>query len=186
MKLIVGLGNPGRKYTKNRHNLGFIAVDQLSQTYQIPLDQKKFKAIFGKGSIEGCPVILAQPQTYMNLSGEAVVSLANYFKIEIEDIIVIVDDLNLDFGRIRIRKKGSDGGHNGLKSINEHLGNTNYPRIRLGIGLPQYEGDVSNFVLSNFTEEEQKEMDNFIGTVKESIITAITVSIDKAMNQFNS
>jgi len=186
MKLIVGLGNPGREYENHRHNLGFKVIDSLAKEYNIDICHKKFKAIYGKGNIKNDSIVLVKPLTYMNLSGESVIGLSNFFKISIEDILVIADDLNIDFGRIRIRKDGSDGGHNGLKSIISCLGSKSFPRIRLGIGLPKHSGDVSNYVLSQFNDEEKKELDTFINKAKDAIVCVITDSIEKGMNQYNS
>ncbi len=186
MKLLVGLGNPGKKYQRDRHNLGFMVIDKLADSYNITVNLKKFKALYGKGTIEGENVILCQPQTYMNLSGQAIVSLAGYYKIDYDDILVIVDDLNLSLGRIRIRKNGSDGGHNGLKSIIQCLATNNFPRIRLGIGLPEEHGGVSQHVLSRFHDNEQKELNHVLDRAKDAVVTIITDSVDKGMNLFNS
>ena len=186
MKMIAGLGNPGKKYENQRHNLGFMVIDSIADSHQIDINEKKFKADFGKGSLNGESVILVKPQTFMNLSGEAINQLARYFKIDVEDVIVIADDLNIDFGRIRIRKKGSDGGHNGLKSISQCLGSQEFPRVRVGIGLPKEAYDVSNFVLSQFKAEEKEELDKLVKRSAEATVTIVTQSIDEGMQQFNS
>ena len=186
MKLIAGLGNPGKKYEKHRHNLGFLVIDCLAEYCNIALNDKKFKALYGTGKINDNPIILVKPMTYMNLSGEAIIQLANYYKINILDVIIICDDLNIDFGRIRIRKNGSDGGHNGLKSIIECFGSQDFPRMRLGIGSPNTYQDVSDFVLTNFSQNEQNELHNFIEKAKNAVITIVSESLQKGMNQFNS
>ena len=134
MILIVGLGNPGKEYANTRHNIGFRVIERLSEIHNIPLNQKKHKAILGSGYIEGQKVVLAQPQTYMNLSGESVREIADFYKIEPEDMIIIFDDISLDVGQLRLRKKGSAGGHNGIKSIIAHLNSQDFPRIKVGVG----------------------------------------------------
>ena len=137
MKLIVGLGNPGKKYERNRHNIGFMAIDRYAKSRGIPLDIKKKKAVYGRGITDGRDIILLKPQTFMNLSGEAVLYLASFLKITTPDITVILDDTELPFGQIRIRKSGGTGGHNGVKSLINSLKSENFPRIRFGIGRPQ-------------------------------------------------
>ncbi len=166
MKLIVGLGNPGEKYKNTRHNLGFMVVDELANQlnlkfkYNINFKAEIVEALFGDEK-----VIIAKPLTYMNLSGEAVLKIVNYYKVDIDDMIVVVDDLALDVGRIRLREFGSDGGHNGLKNIDKHLSNAKYKRIRIGIGqsnLPE----VDHYVLGNFSKSEEK-------LIKESILDTV-------------
>jgi len=154
MKLIVGLGNPGKQYEDTRHNIGFKVIDELSNKWNIPLNESKFKGLFGKGIVNGQKVILLKPMTYMNLSGESVVPLMDYFDINEEDLIVIYDELDLPVGKIRLRYKGSAGGHNGLKSIISHLGTQEFNRIRIGIGRPQNATPIVNYVLGNFSKEE--------------------------------
>ncbi len=186
MKLIVGLGNPGKKYDNQRHNLGFMVIDRLAKSLSIDISDNKFKAEYGKASLEGESVVLAKPMTYMNLSGHAVQGLASFYKIEFSEILIVCDDFNLDFGRIRIREKGSDGGHNGLKSVMACLGSQDFPRLRLGVGLPKGSGDISNYVLSQFGGQERKDLDPFIERSKDAILSIITDSIRSAMNQYNS
>ena len=186
MKLIVGLGNPGKKYETQRHNLGFMVVDRLAEEYGISLNLSKCKSLYGKGNIDGVTSLLVKPQTYMNLSGEAVVCLKQFYKVELEDILVLSDDLNIDFTRIRIRKNGSDGGHNGLKSISQCLGGNNYARMRLGIGLPGEGSDVSNYVLSQFRKDEMDTLNDFIEQAAKAVVSIITHSIEKGMNEYNS
>ncbi len=186
MKLIVGLGNPGKKYSNQRHNLGFMVIDRLAESLNTDISNNKFKADYEKTSLGGESVILAKPMTYMNLSGHAVQGLASFYKVEFSEILIVCDDLNIDFGRIRIRKKGSDGGHNGLKSIITCLGSQNFPRLRLGVGLPNGSGDVSNYVLSQFGGQDKKDLDSFIERAKDAVLGFITDSIQSAMNQYNS
>ena len=185
MKLIVGLGNPTPQYEKTRHNVGFEVIDHLVEEYGIALDTAKHKGVYGKGRIEGQQVILLKPMTYMNLSGESVVQVANYFKILPEDIIVIYDDINLDVGRLRIREKGSAGGHNGIKNIIAQLGTEEFPRIRVGVGMKPPRMDLADYVLSRFGKDEQELME--MGYEKACKATALMVQdeIAQAMNQYN-
>ncbi len=185
MKLIVGLGNPTAKYDRTRHNVGFEVIDQLSKEYNISVDTAKHKGLYGKGRIEGQTVILLKPMTYMNLSGESVVAVANYFKIEAEDIIVIYDDINLDVGRLRIREKGSAGGHNGIKNIITHLGTDAFPRIRVGVGMKPPKMDLADYVLSHFTKEEQIAMESGYDKACKALSLMVMDDIPKAMNDYN-
>lgn len=185
MYIIVGLGNPTKTYDGTRHNIGFAVVDQIAADLGISVDEKKHKAKFGKGRISGEKVILAKPQTYMNLSGESVRALMDYYKISTEELIIIYDDTSLHTGQIRIRKKGSAGGHNGIKSIISCLGTTEFPRIKVGIGSKPHGWDLADYVLSKFKEEEKD-------VIKEAVISAgdaaraiIADGINEAMNQYN-
>ena len=146
MYIIVGLGNPSREYEATRHNIGFDAITRISDNYNIPLNMKKHKAICGSGFIEGQKVIIAQPQTYMNLSGESVRELSDFYKVPAENIIIIYDDISLDVGQLRVRPKGSAGGHNGIKSIINHLGTQEFPRIRVGVGNKPEGWDLADFL----------------------------------------
>lgn len=154
MKIIAGLGNPGLKYAGTRHNVGFSVIDELAEKYNISLDAKKHKAVFGKGIMEGEKVILAMPQTYMNLSGESVRELLDYYKCSADDLIVIYDDIDLAVGKLRIREKGSAGGHNGMKNIISHIGNEAFVRIRVGVGEKPKGMDLADYVLSRFKKDE--------------------------------
>lgn len=185
MKLIVGLGNPTPQYAKTRHNVGFEVIDILADQYNIAVDAAKYKGLYGKGKIQGQSVILLKPMTYMNLSGESVVAAANYYKILPEDIIVIYDDINLDVGRLRIREKGSAGGHNGIKNIIAHLGTDEFPRIRIGVGMKPPKMDLADYVLSRFSEDEQVQM--ALGYEKACKAAGLMVMDDmaKAMNDYN-
>ncbi|MDE5863380.1 MAG: aminoacyl-tRNA hydrolase [Lachnospiraceae bacterium] len=185
MKLIVGLGNPTVKYDKTRHNVGFEVIDRLVDKYNIPLDVSKHKGIYGKGKIEGLTVILLKPMTYMNLSGESIREVANYYKILPEDIIVIYDDINLDVGRLRIREKGSAGGHNGIKNIISQLGTEEFPRIRIGVGMKPPKMELVDYVLSRFSQEEQSLMDQGYERACEALKLLLADDIPAAMNQFN-
>lgn len=187
MKLIVGLGNPGKKYENNRHNVGFMAVDRYARSHGIPLDIKKRKAVFGRGTLDGHDIILLKPQTFMNLSGEAVLYLASFLKITTPNITVIVDDTELPFGQIRIRRSGGSGGHNGVKSLIFSLKSENFPRVRFGIGRPpaMEEKDLCDYVLEDFTEKERKLLDSELNKVVEALDIIICGSISDAMNKFN-
>ncbi|MDD5950109.1 MAG: aminoacyl-tRNA hydrolase [Lachnospiraceae bacterium] len=185
MKLIVGLGNPGIEYVGTRHNVGFETIDRMAEACSIELNQHKHKGVTGQGIIAGEKVILAKPMTYMNNSGECVGAIARFYKLAPEDIIVIYDDINLDVGQLRIREKGSAGGHNGIKSIIAHLGSENFPRIRIGVGMKKSGQDLANHVLSKFPKDQQEGvaegMDNAVSAAK----LMVTGQVQKAMNQYN-
>lgn len=185
MKLIVGLGNPTPQYAKTRHNVGFEVIDLIAQTYNISVDIAKHKGLYGKGRIDGETVILLKPMTYMNLSGESVILVANYFKITSEDIIVIYDDINLDVGRLRIREKGSAGGHNGIKNIIAHLGTDVFPRIRVGVGMKPPRMDLADYVTSRFSKEEQPYMEEGFEKACAAAKLMVTDEVAKAMNNYN-
>ena len=185
MILVAGLGNPGREYENTRHNVGFEVIDRMAYEYKIGLDTMKHKGVYGKGRIDGQTVILLKPMTYMNLSGESVAAVASYYKVEPCDIIVIYDDINLDVGRLRIRGKGSAGGHNGIKSIIAHLHTEEFPRVRLGVGMKPPKMDLADYVLSHFSEDDMEKMDE--GYVKAVKAAALLVDdeLEKAMNEYN-
>lgn len=185
MKLIVGLGNPTSKYEGTRHNVGFEVIDCLAAKYGVMLDTIKHKGMYGKGVIEGYQVILLKPMTYMNLSGESVMEVANYYKIAPEDIIVIYDDINLDVGRLRIRKKGSAGGHNGIKNIILHLKTEEFPRIRVGVGMKPSRMDLADYVLSRFSEDELQQMNIGYEKACEVVVLLLQNNPEKAMNDYN-
>lgn len=185
MYIIVGLGNPTREYQATRHNVGWDAITRLSDDYRIPLDLKKHKALCGKGMIEGEKVVLAQPLTYMNLSGESVRELMDFYKVTPEEILVIYDDISLDVGQLRIRKQGSAGGHNGIKSIIAHLGTDAFPRIKVGVGDKPKGWDLADYVLSRFKEEEQPAIREALKDTSDACRMIITSGIDAAMNQYN-
>ena len=187
MFLIVGLGNPGKQYEHTRHNIGFDVMDALAEKYNISISEKKHKALCGKGVINGVKVVLAKPQTYMNLSGESVAELVNYYKMDPEEeMIVIYDDISLAPGNLRIRKKGSAGGHNGIKNIIAMTGTQNFLRIKVGVGEKPKGWDLADYVLGHFPAEERKVMDEAAKTAAEAIRMIITENADAAMNHFNS
>lgn len=186
MYLIVGLGNPECDYSKTRHNMGFNVINRLSDKYEIDVNNKKFKALFGKGIIEGEKVILVKPQTYMNLSGESVLEFKNFFKIEENKLLVIYDDFDTEPGKIRIRKFGSAGTHNGMKSIVNILKTEKFPRIRIGIGRPKDEKlDIITYVIGYVSEEDMKILDEGVIKGAEAISDIIKNGIDSAMNKYN-
>lgn len=185
MYLIVGLGNPGKKYELTRHNIGFETVDLLSKRLDIPVNKTKFKALIGEGRIGTERVVLAKPQTFMNLSGEAVVAMMNFYGVDPEHLIVIYDDIDTAPGKIRIRKKGSGGSHNGMKNIIFLLKKDDFPRVRIGIGK-QVHGDLADYVLSRFSKEEIPVMGEAIDKAAESVLVMIEKTVDEAMNQFNA
>ena len=185
MKIIVGLGNPGAQYAGTRHNTGFAVIYELSDSYDIRVDTKKHKAIIGKGMIAGEKVILAMPQTFMNLSGESVRELLDYYKCDTSDLIVIYDDISLDVGKLRVRKKGSAGGHNGIKNIIAHLGTQEFDRIKVGVGEKPAKMGLADYVLGRFSKEEQPVIREGAALAAKAVETIISEGTDSAMNKFN-
>ncbi len=186
MYIIAGLGNLGKEYDNTRHNIGFAAIDYIAETYGISVDDKKFKAKIGKGMIEGEKVILLKPQTYMNLSGESIRLALDFFKVdEKTELLVLFDDISLDVGQLRIRKKGSAGGHNGLKNIISHLGHDSFQRIKIGVGEKPKGYDLADYVLGHFSKDEMKRMDETVIQVNQAVKSIVTDGIENAMNQFN-
>lgn len=186
MYCIVGLGNPGLKYENTRHNAGFLTIDYLANKFGIDVKKSKFKSLYGQGVISGQKVMLVKPQTYMNNSGEAVREIINFYKFDIDKLIVIYDDIDIEFGTIRIRKKGSAGTHNGMKSIIYQIQDDKFPRIKIAVGKKPEYMDLANFVLSGFTEKEAEVIREEIKLAADSIETMIESSIDMSMNKFNS
>ncbi|HJA44282.1 aminoacyl-tRNA hydrolase [Lachnoclostridium sp. An118] len=186
MYIIAGLGNPGQPYEGTRHNAGFDVIDVLAREYNISVDYRKNRALIGKGIIEGRKVILAKPQTYMNLSGESIRGLVDYYKADEEsELIVIYDDVSLDPGQIRIRKKGSAGGHNGIKSIIAHLGTEVFPRVKVGVGQKPRQYDLADYVLGHFSGEERERMAEGYRHAAEAVKYMVTDRVDEAMNEYN-
>ena len=186
MFLIVGLGNPENEYANTRHNMGFDTINKLAKQYTIEINKHKFKGIYGTGMTENEKVILLKPQTYMNLSGESVIEAIQFYKIDLEDIIVIYDDMDVEPGKIKIRKKGGAGSHNGMKSVIQNLHSEEFTRIRVGIGTPENKEARIQYVIGNISSEEDKEKLNE-GTekAKEAIIEIMKNGVDSAMNQYN-
>lgn len=183
MKLFVGLGNPGKKYEHTRHNMGFDAIDLFSEIAQIDIDKESFKGLVGRGKVFDEDVFLLKPQTYMNLSGESVREIVSYFKIPIEDVYVIFDDMALSPGKIRLRPSGSSGGHKGMQNIIEQLGTDKIKRIRIGIGEPTY--DTIDYVLSKPSKEERALIDEAIVSASNAIKDILKDNFDKAMTKYN-
>lgn len=186
MFLIIGLGNPTEKYAHTRHNAGFEVIEVLSKRHDIKVNRAEHKALVGKGVIEGQKVMLVMPQTYMNNSGEAAIELSNYYGVEPEEVIVISDDVTLDCGQLRVRKKGSAGGHNGLKSIIEWLDSQNFPRVRVGVGKLAPGHDLIAHVLGHYSSEDQKLMEAAYDRAADAIECILTSDVEAAMNKFNA
>ena len=187
MFLIVGLGNPGKQYEHTRHNIGFDVMDALAEKYNISISEKKHKALCGKGVINGVKVVLAKPQTYMNLSGESVAELVNYYKMDPEEeMIVIYDDISLAPGNLRIRKKGSAGGHNGIKNIIAMTGTQNFKRIKVGVGEKPKGWDLADYVLGRFPDEDRKKVNDAIEDAIGAVSMILRGETDQAMNCYNA
>ena len=185
MFLIVGLGNPGNMYMHTRHNLGFICLDKLAEQYRIEIKKEKFDGICGEGMIENEKVILLKPQTYMNLSGESIIQFVNFYKLDLNNIIVIYDDIDIEIGKFKIRKKGSGGTHNGMKSVIANLKSQDFARIRVGAGKPEENMDLATFVLKTLNEEEINTFGKVSDNVADAIKIIISKDIDAAMNKYN-
>lgn len=183
--IIAGLGNPGNRYDNTRHNVGFEAVDLLAHKYSISINRLKFKALSGEGTIGGKRVMLVKPQTFMNLSGEALREIMEWYKLPIDRLLVIYDDIDLDMGKIRVRGKGSSGTHNGMKSIIYQLQNDGFPRVRIGIGKPPVGWDLADFVLSKFGPESRKIMNESIDKACGAVATFLSQDLNSAMNIYN-
>ena len=186
MYIIAGLGNPTLQYEGTRHNVGFDVIDTLADRYNISVDTRKSRALIGKGMIEGHKVILAKPQTFMNLSGESIRSLADYYKVDVEtELLVIYDDVSLDVGQLRIRKKGSAGGHNGIKNMILNLGTDVFPRIKVGVGEKPKKYDLADYVLGHFSKAEKEQMDEGYKKAASAVAMILNGEMDVAMNEYN-
>jgi PTH1 family peptidyl-tRNA hydrolase len=185
MYIIVGLGNPGKKYENTRHNMGFLAIDLLADKYGIEVNKLKFKSLVGEGRIAGEKVLLVKPQTYMNLSGEAVRAALDFYKEDFQNLIVIYDDLDIPTGTMRIRKKGSPGTHNGMRNIKQHIQTDDFPRIRIGIGSER-KGDLIDYVIGSISKNEQMLLDESINKAAEGAAAIVEKGIEKAMNEYNT
>lgn len=185
MKLIVGLGNPGPEYCHTRHNIGFLVVDQLAGLYNIPLCREKFQAVYGTGFVSACKTIVAKPLTYMNRSGEAVAALAAYYNITPAHITVIHDDMDISFGQLRIKIRGGSAGHRGIQSIHQHLGESEFTRIRVGIGKPAASVAPVDYVLQNFSDSETACLKEVIGNTIHCISVLLNKGPQNAMNEFH-
>lgn len=186
MYLIAGLGNPGKQYEATRHNMGFDVIDKLVEEFNVPQAGVKFNAMYGKGRIGGEPVILMKPLSYMNLSGGPIRDMANYFKIDPEtELIVIYDDIDTEPGQLRVRKKGSAGGHNGIKSIIQQLGTQNFMRVRVGVGAKPKGWDLADYVLGRFGRDDRQLVEDAQDRACEAVEMILSDSVDAAMNKFN-
>ena len=186
MFIIVGLGNPTNEYAGTRHNVGFDVIDQIADKYNISVTERKHRAFCGKGIIGGQKVILVKPQTYMNLSGESVRSVLDFYKVDVEtELLVIFDDVSLDVGQLRIRKKGSAGGHNGIKNIIQHLGTNVFHRIKVGVGEKPKDYDLVDYVLGHFSKVEKEQMKEGYERAVNAVEMMLQGEVDAAMNEFN-
>ena len=186
MFIIAGLGNPDRQYEGTRHNAGFDVIDRIAEKYNIAVDTKKHRACIGKGIIGGQKVLLAKPQTYMNLSGESIRSLVDYYKIDEEnELLVVYDDISLDVGQLRIRARGSAGGHNGIKNIIAHLGTQVFPRIKVGVGEKPKGYDLADYVLGHFSKAERERMEEGYDNAVRAAEMIVSGQLNEAMNEFN-
>lgn len=185
MKWIVGLGNPGPQYAKTRHNVGFMALDEMAARHGISFNQNKCKAVIGEGSIGGVKTVLIKPMTFMNLSGESVRAYMDYFKVSLEDMIVVYDDLDTETGKIRLRYQGSAGGHNGIKSIIAHAGTQSFNRIRMGISRPEPGHAIVDYVLSAFAKKELESVQDMIRQTCDALEFSLTHSFEQTMAKFN-
>jgi PTH1 family peptidyl-tRNA hydrolase len=184
VKIIVGLGNPGIHYEWSRHNIGFMVVNRLAEVHRIPVGTRRFKSLFGKGSIDSEPVILVKPMTYMNRSGEAVAKIVPFFKVGMKDLIVIHDDLDLPFGKLRIKQRGGDGGHQGIRSVIEAISGNNFLRLKIGVGRPPEEMDPAEYVLTPFSGKEKSSLDNTLTRAAECLAVILHEGIETAMNRY--
>jgi len=185
VRLVAGLGNPGDTYAKTRHNAGFMVVDALSEAFSIPVEKKKFEVVYGRGRIKGVDVVLAKPMAYMNRSGPPVQNLSNYFRVLRKDLLVIYDDIDLAFGRLKINVKGGDGGHKGIRSIIDSFGGDDIPRLRIGVGRSGSGISVSDYVLGRFSDKEKEDLDRMIKTARDAAVTILCDGITEGMNRFN-
>ena len=185
--LVAGLGNPEKKYDNTRHNIGFMALDRLAEKYGCALSKKKYDALYGECTIAGKRVLLVKPQTYMNLSGKALAPLCTFYKIPPERVLVLMDDISLDVGALRLRRKGSHGGHNGMKNIVQMMGTEEIPRLKLGVGnKPNPEYDLVSWVLGHFPKDQQKALEEGLQKAVGAVEETLACGIDSAMNKYNS
>lgn len=186
MYLIVGLGNPEPEYSKTRHNMGFDVINKIATKYNIEVEKKGFNSLYGTGIIENEKVILCKPQTYMNLSGEAIIQFVNYYKIDPKNVIIIYDDIDIEPGVVKLRKKGGAGSHNGMKSVVENLKTTEFPHVRIGTGKPLIKSDLINYVIGKVSDENYEILLKGINTGLEAVEEILKNGIDRAMNYINS
>ncbi len=185
MYLVVGLGNPENDYSQTRHNMGFNAINKIAEEYKINVNKNKYKGLYGNGTIEGQKVILLKPQTYMNLSGKSIKEVVDFYKIDLDNIIVIYDDIDIEPGKIKIRKSGGSGSHNGMKSVVEELKTESFKRVRIGIGAPEDKSDLIEYVIGAIPKEEKEKLNEGVELAKNAVIEILKDGIDKAMNKYN-
>jgi peptidyl-tRNA hydrolase, PTH1 family len=185
LKCFVGLGNPGKQYEHTRHNVGFMAIDRFAEKFNITSFQNKGKALLGEGVVNGTKVFLLKPQTYMNLSGEAVRAFMDFYKMNLQDVMILYDDMDTAYGQIRLRYQGSAGGHNGIKSIIQHVGTQSFNRIRIGVSRPAPGYNIADYVLSNFTKEETQQLDQVLNATCEAMEYSLQQPFEKTMAKFN-
>ncbi len=185
MYIIVGLGNPEPEYSNTRHNMGFDTINKIAKKYNIEFSKTKFKGIYGTGTIEGEKVILLKPQTFMNLSGESIKEIIDFYKLNTDNLIIIYDDIDIEPGIIKLRKTGGPGTHNGMKSVIKEIGTEKFPRVRVGIGKPEHKGDLINYVIGKISEENRIILDKSTDLARDAVIEIIKNGMDKAMNLFN-
>lgn len=185
MYIIVGLGNPEPEYSNTRHNMGFDTINKIAKKYNIEFSKTNFKGIYGTGIIEGEKVILLKPQTFMNLSGESIKEIIDFYKLNTDNLIIIYDDIDIEPGIIKLRKIGGPGTHNGMKSVIKEIGTEKFPRVRIGIGKPEHKGDLINYVIGKIPEENKKILEKSTDLARDAVIEIIKSGIDKAMNCFN-
>ena len=183
--VVIGLGNPGKKYRRTRHNVGFDTIECLGESHNIKISKIKYKSVYGEGRIGNEKVLLVKPQTYMNNSGITALEIRRYYDVPVENIIVVYDDVDIDFGALRIRPKGSAGSHNGMKSMIYHLQNDEFSRIRIGVGRPEGQQDLASFVLNDFNKDEREIISSTIKKASEAVEAIIIKGINKAMNEYN-
>lgn len=186
MFLVLGLGNPGRRYEKTRHNAGFLVADRLAERWRAPIEERQFKALVGKALIQGERALLVKPQTYMNLSGESAVSLRGYYKVPDDQIVVVHDEVDIPFGQVRVKRGGGHGGHNGLRDLHKRLGNGNYLRVRFGISRPPEGWDTADYVLSKWTTGESADLDGLVDRAADAVEAILRDGVQAAMNEFNT
>ena len=186
LRLVVGLGNPGETYSKTRHNAGFMVVDKISDAFSIAFEKQKFDVRFGIGSVDGIKIVLAKPMAYMNRSGPQVQNIARYFRILCKDMLVVYDDIDLAFGRLKIKEKGGDGGHKGVRSIIDAFGGGDFTRLRIGVGRPEAGGNAADYVLGKFTLEEKKVLSQIITAARDAVVTILCKGTKEGMNRFNN
>ena len=185
VRLVVGLGNPGNTYKRTRHNVGFMVLDQIAEDFSIALVKQKFDTVFGRGSVDGVEVVLAKPMAFMNRSGPQVQKIARYYRILSEDMLVVHDDIDLAFGRIKIKEKGGDGGHKGVRSIIDAFGGGNFVRLRIGVGRPEAAISAADHVLGKFSLKEKKVLHRIITEARDAVVTILCKGAKEGMNRFN-